>query len=57
MVNVMGRRVCYKIMETILNCTWAKSTAIKIIDMPESYKRALFEGPWKVADHYILVQR
>lgn len=68
MVSVMGKRVGFKIMETTLNRTWAKTAAIKIIDMPQGYffvffnaeadyKRALFEGPWRVTDHYILVQR
>lgn len=68
MVSVMGKRVGFKIMETTLNRAWAMTAPIKIIDMPQGfflvmfnaetdYKRALFEGPWRVADHYILVQR
>lgn len=58
----------FKVLENELHRDWVEAGASKIIDMPqgyflimfkkeEDYRRALFEGPWKVADHYILVQR
>lgn len=58
----------FKVMENKLNKDWSKAGSIKIIDIPrgfflvlskreEDYKRALFEGPCKVVNHYILVQR
>lgn len=48
--------------------SWTKNGGIQIIDMyngyyqvvfksEEDYKHALYEGPWKVADHYFIVQR
>nr|KYP54896.1 hypothetical protein KK1_001096 [Cajanus cajan] len=47
---------------------WARKGVLKIFDVPrdyfqilfssdEHYNRAHMEGPWMVADHYILVQR
>lgn len=56
------------IFESKLQRSWTKNGTIQIIDMhdeyyqvifqnEEDYKHALFEGPWKVADHYLIVQR
>lgn len=67
-VNVLGKRVNYRLIENKLNQAWTKNGSIQIIDMhdgyfqvvfksEEDYKHALFEGPWKVADHYLIVQR
>nr|KYP68757.1 hypothetical protein KK1_022398 [Cajanus cajan]KYP68759.1 hypothetical protein KK1_022400 [Cajanus cajan] len=47
---------------------WAKTGSVRLIDLSqdyylvqfaseEDYKHALFEGPWLIADHYIVVQR
>nr|KYP52894.1 LINE-1 reverse transcriptase isogeny [Cajanus cajan] len=47
---------------------WARTGVVRLIDMSkdhylvqftseEDYKHALFEGPWLIADHYIVVQR
>lgn len=47
---------------------WAQDGSIKITDLTEDYylvrltsaedyRHALFEGPWKIADHYLIVQR
>lgn len=67
-VKVLGKRVNYKILENKVHKEWAKKGKVKIVDMPHGYylvqlsdpndyQHALFEGPWRVADHYILVQR
>lgn len=67
-VNVLGKKVNYRALENKLNRDWARAGKIKIIDMPRGYyavqfekdadyANALCEGPWMVADHYILVQR
>lgn len=67
-IQVLGKRVSFKTIENKLHHTWTKNGGIKIIDMhdgyyqvvlksEEDYKHALFEGPWKVADHYLIVQR
>lgn len=67
-VNVLGKKVNYKMMESKAKRDWARRGGVKVIDMPrgffavhfeadEDYKHALFEGPWMVADHYLLVQR
>lgn len=67
-INVLGKKVNYRALENKLNRDWARAGKIKIIDMPRGfyavqfaedadYNHALFEGPWMIADHYILVQR
>jgi hypothetical protein len=67
-VKVLGRNINFKVLENKLQKTWARSGTIQVSDMAENYylvkfvseddyNHALFEGPWKVADHYIMVQR
>lgn len=67
-VNVLGKKVNYRMIENKAKRDWARSGSVKVIDMPrgflavhfgsnEDYKHALFEGPWMIADHYLLVQR
>lgn len=67
-INVLGKKVNFRALEFKLNRDWARTGKIKIIDMPRGYyavqfveladyNHALFEGPWMIADHYILVQR
>ncbi|KAK7243905.1 hypothetical protein RIF29_38718 [Crotalaria pallida] len=67
-VNLFGKRVNAKVIENKIKRDWVKKGSVKIIDMPkdyflvhfsseEDYNHALFEGPWKVADHYLIVQR
>nr|KYP70239.1 Putative ribonuclease H protein At1g65750 family [Cajanus cajan] len=67
-INVLGRHVSFKALEHKIHRDWAKNGAVRIIDMPndyflvqfkeeEDYRHALYEGPWKIADHYIVVQR
>lgn len=59
-VNVLGKRVNFRIIENKLQREWTKNGGIQIIDMhdgyfqvvfksEEDYKHALFKGPWKVA--------
>nr|KYP71396.1 Retrovirus-related Pol polyprotein LINE-1 [Cajanus cajan] len=67
-VNVLGKKVNFRMLEYKLQREWAKSGSIRIVDMPEDfylvqftaaedYQHALFEGPWMIMDHYIVVQR
>ncbi|PNX59888.1 hypothetical protein L195_g051647 [Trifolium pratense] len=66
--KVMGKSVNFKTIDYNLQRKWAKKGPIKVVDMAdgyflvyfsceEDYNHALFEGPWRVADHYLLVQR
>lgn len=67
-VNVLGKKVNYRMLENKAKRDWARTGGVKVIDMPrgffavhfdsdEDYNHALFEGPWMIADHYLLVQR
>lgn len=67
-VNVLRKKVGFKVLENRLQRIWARVGKINIIDMPqdyylvhfsalEDYKRVLFEGPWLVVDHYLIIQR
>lgn len=67
-VHVLGKKVNYRVLENKINRDWARIGKVKLIDLPrgffavlfdkeEDYKHVLFEGPWMVADHYLLVQR
>lgn len=67
-VKVLGKRVSFKQLEAKLNREWTKNGPISVTDLAEGYylvrlssqddyRHALFEGPWKVADHYLIVQR
>lgn len=67
-VKVMGKRVNFRMLENKLRREWVRYGTIRITDMAEDYymvqlsdiedyRHALYEGPWKVADHYLIVQR
>nr|KYP46870.1 Transposon TX1 uncharacterized [Cajanus cajan] len=66
-VKVLGKKVSFCTLENKLQRCWTKGGPISIIDMPEDfylikfskedYQFALFEGPWLVIDHYLIVQR
>lgn len=67
-VSVLGKKVSLKMLENKLQRIWTKNGPITVTDLAggfflvrlssqEDYKHALFEGPWKVADHYLIVQR
>jgi hypothetical protein len=67
-VNTLGKRIHYKVLENYLRRNWSKKGNINISDMADGffsvqftdegdYNHALFEGPWRVADHYLIVQR
>lgn len=66
--KVMGKNINFKALENNLQKKWQKKRSMKIVDMPdgfylvyfsieEDYSFALFEGPWMIADHYLIVQR
>lgn len=65
-VKLMGKKVNFKILEASLQRKWPKKGSIKLVDMAdgyflvhfvaeEDYSFALCEGPWMVADHYLIV--
>ncbi|XP_020217579.1 uncharacterized protein LOC109801023 [Cajanus cajan] len=67
-INVLGKRVAYRMLENKVQKEWAKNGTVRLVDISqdfylvqfaakEDYKHALFEGPWLIADHYIVVQR
>ncbi|KAJ1404587.1 Zinc finger, CCHC-type [Sesbania bispinosa] len=67
-VRLMGKRVGLRFMSMKLKHLWAKNGDVRVMDASEDfflvkfsdegdYKHALFEGPWLIADHYLLVQR
>lgn len=67
-VNVLDKKLSFRVLESKINRDWARFGKVKIIDLPrgfyavqfesdDDYKHVLFEGPWRVADHYLLVQR
>lgn len=67
-VNSLGKKVSFRMIENKLQRSWTKNGTIQIIDMhdgyyqvvfnnEEDYKHALFEGPWMVGDHYLIVYR
>lgn len=64
----MGKSVNFKSLESNLRRKWQKKIFLKIVDMPEGYflvhfsteedySFVLYEGPWMVANHYLIVQR
>lgn len=67
-VHVLGKRVSIRVLESRLRSFWVKDGDIQIIDLPQDYYlvhfsaetdylHALYEGPWLVANHYLIVQR
>lgn len=64
----MGKNVSFKAIENNLQRKWTKKGSTKIVDIPdgyylvhfsseEDYSFALYEGPWMIADYYLIVQR
>lgn len=67
-VNVMGKKINFRVLENKINRDWARKGKVTITDLPrgyyvvkfhavDDYRHVLFEGSWMVADHYLLVQR
>ena len=68
MVKLLGKKLGFQAMATWIRKGWAKRGEVKVLDLTNEfflvcfadegdYKHALFEGPWLVVDHYLLVQR
>nr|XP_025638314.1 uncharacterized protein LOC112733539 [Arachis hypogaea] len=51
-VKPLGNKLSLQTMERWANRRWTKNCTIR-----EDYGYALFEGPWMIADHYLLIQR
>lgn len=67
-VKVLGKKVNFRTLENKLKQNWEVNGTMKIMDLvddvylvrlsaKEDYMHVLFEGSWKVVDHYIIVQR
>lgn len=67
-VKVLGKRVNFKLLDARLRNLWQIKGLMKVTDMAqdfylvqltkqEDYHHTLFEGPWKIVDHYLIVQR
>ncbi|KAJ1436414.1 Zinc finger, CCHC-type [Sesbania bispinosa] len=67
-VKLMGKRMGLRFMSSKLKFLWTKNGDVRIMDISDEffmvrfsdegdYKHALYEGPWLIADHYLLVQR
>ncbi|XP_015962326.1 uncharacterized protein LOC107486291 [Arachis duranensis] len=67
-VKVLGKNIGFRSMDSWVHRFWSKNGNVKVIDLTGEfflvhfdnegdYKHALFEGPWQVAGHYLLVQR
>lgn len=67
-VKVLGKRVSFSQIEAKLNKEWTTNGAIKITNMAygfflvrlqsqKDYKTSFFDGPWKIAYRYLIVQR
>ncbi|XP_057432215.1 uncharacterized protein LOC130724967 [Lotus japonicus] len=67
-VKLLGKKLGFRWMNQRLQRLWAREGEIKVMDLSEDYflvrfssendyKLALFEGPWMVADHYLMIQR
>lgn len=67
-VTLQGKKVNFRVLENKLNRDWAREGTLQITDLPRNfyvvqfssiadYKHALFDGPWMLAYHYLLVQR
>lgn len=64
----MGKNLSFKTIEGNLQKRWPKKGSIKLVDMQdgyflvhflaeEDYSYALYEGPWVIVDHYLIIQR
>ena len=67
-VKLLGKKLRFHAMANWIRRAWAKGGDVKILDLIDEffliqftdegdYKHALFEGPWLIADHFLLVQR
>ncbi|RYR28867.1 hypothetical protein Ahy_B01g053066 isoform C [Arachis hypogaea] len=67
-VKPLGKLVNLQAIDRWVQRRWAKKGFIRVMDLvgnfflvsfgsQEDYGHALFEGPWMIADHYLLVQR
>ncbi|XP_057744969.1 uncharacterized protein LOC130962820 [Arachis stenosperma] len=67
-IKPLGKLVNLQAIDRWVQRRWAKKGSIRVMDLvgnfflvsfgsQEDYGHALFEGPWMIADHYLLVQR
>ncbi|KAJ1384001.1 hypothetical protein SESBI_42905 [Sesbania bispinosa] len=67
-VKLLGRKLSLRFLSARLQSLWAIRGQVKVADLndefftvrfsdPEDYNHTLFEGPWLITDHYLLVQR
>ncbi|XP_057444295.1 uncharacterized protein LOC130736485 [Lotus japonicus] len=67
-IKLLGKKIGFKWMNQRIHQLWAREGDMKVMDLADDYflvrfgsekdyVHALFEGPWMIADHYLLVQR
>ncbi|KAJ1427557.1 Reverse transcriptase zinc-binding domain [Sesbania bispinosa] len=67
-VKLLGKKMGFRFMSKRIQQLWANKGHVSVVDIdadylsirfadPDDYKHALYEGPWLIADHYLLVQR
>ncbi|XP_019434254.1 PREDICTED: uncharacterized protein LOC109340938 [Lupinus angustifolius] len=67
-MKLLGLKLSRKVMEDRLRKLWEVRGALQIFNMPqnyflvhfaneEDYNHALYEGPWMVVNHYLIVYR
>ncbi|MCH79492.1 hypothetical protein A2U01_0000242 [Trifolium medium] len=66
-VQLLGRKIGYKALETRLKQMWVRRGIIQIVDLSHDFYlvtftswedqcRAMMEGPWLIYDHYLVVR-
>ena len=67
-VKLLGQKLGFKMLDSWIRRMWIKQDDVKILDLNENffliwffhesdYNHALYERPWLMANHYLLVQR
>lgn len=67
-VNLLGKKVGLRILQTRLMKLWKPIGVMDVIDLENDYYivrfsemidlyKAFMDGPWRVVDHYLIVQR
>lgn len=67
-VKLLGKNIGFRWMNQRIHRLWDREGDVKVIDLTDEhylvrfaaekdYLHALFDGPWMVADHYLMVQR
>lgn len=67
-VKILGKGVGLRFLQYRLSKLWQPEVSMEVINLENDYflvrlgdrrdiERAFFDGPWKIYDHYLIVQR